>query len=92
MSDFINFMNEQLKDPIFAAEWEKMRPEREYIKAMIGARIEQNMTQKQLAKKTGIRQSNISRIESGNCSPTIATLQKIAAGLGKSLHIEFRKI
>ncbi|MDR3288349.1 MAG: helix-turn-helix transcriptional regulator [Peptococcaceae bacterium] len=42
------------------------------------------------ARKTGIRQSNISRIENGNCSPTIATLQQIADGVGKTLHIEFR--
>jgi len=52
--------------------------------------MEQNLTQSELAKKTGIRQSNISRIENGNCSPTIATLQQIADGVGKKLYIEFR--
>ncbi|MDR2712380.1 MAG: helix-turn-helix domain-containing protein [Clostridiales bacterium] len=41
--------------------------------------------------KTGIRQSNISRIENGNCNPTVATLQQIADGVGKTLHIEFRQ-
>ena len=48
------------------------------------------MTQKELAEKTGIRQSNISRIESGTSSPTIDTLSRIAAGLGKKLVIEFQ--
>ena len=86
----MNDLQEQLKAPEFAAEWERQRPEREYIKAIIGARIEKNMTQKELAEKTGIRQSNISRIENGNCSPTIATLQQIAEGIGKTLHIEFK--
>ena len=90
MSDFQKHLSEQLKDPKFAAEWERQRPEREYIKAIIGARIEKNLTQKELAEKTGIKQSNISRIENGNCSPTIATLQQIADGVGKTLHIEFR--
>jgi transcriptional regulator with XRE-family HTH domain len=37
-----------------------------------------------------IRQSNISRIENGNSSPAVATLQQIADGVGKKLHIEFR--
>ncbi|MCL2052379.1 MAG: helix-turn-helix domain-containing protein [Lachnospiraceae bacterium] len=92
MSDFQDYLSKKLKDPVFAAEWERQRPEREYMKAIIGARIEKDMTQKELAKRAGIRQSNISRIESGNCSPTIATLQKIADGLGRRLHIEFRKI
>jgi len=90
MSDFKNHLTEQLENPEFAKEWERQRPEREYIKAIIAARIEQKMTQKDLAEKTGIRQSNISRIENGNCSPTVATLQQIANGMGKTLNIEFR--
>jgi len=90
MSDFNKHLSKQLDNPEFAVEWERQRPEREYIKAIISARVEQNMTQKDLAEKTGIRQSNISRIENGNCSPTVATLQQIADGMGKTLFIEFR--
>ena len=90
MNDYNKHLNEQLKNPEFANEWKRQRPEREYIKAIISARIEQNMTQKELSDITGIRQSNISRIENGNCSPTVATLQQIADGMGKTLIIEFR--
>ena len=90
MSDLKKHLERQLEDPAFAVEWERQRPEREYIKALIAARMEKNLTQKELSERTGIRQSNISRIENGNCSPTIATLQQIAAGVGKTLHIEFR--
>ena len=90
MNDHKKYLNKQLENPEFAVEWERQRPEREYIKAIIAARLEQNMTQKELAERTGIRQSNISRIENGNCSPTVATLQQIANGIGKKLHIEFR--
>jgi len=90
MDDFTRHLNELLQDPEFSKEWEKQRPEREYIRAIVAARIDQNLTQKALAEKTGIRQSNISRIETGRCSPTIATLQQIAEGLGKTLHLEFR--
>ena len=90
MNDHKKYLNKQLENPEFAAEWERQRLERVYIKAIIAARMEQNLTQKELSKKTGIRQSNISRIENGNCSPTVATLQQIANGVGKTLHIEFR--
>ena len=90
MNDYDTYLNKQLENPEFAAEWERQRPEREYIKAIIAARMEQNLTQKELAQKIGIRQSNISRIENGYCSPTISTLQQIADGVGKTLHIEFR--
>ena len=90
MSDFRDYLNKQLEDPEFAAEYEQLRPEYEAIQAIIAARLECNMTQKELAEKTGTRQSNISRIESGTSSPTIDTLSRIAAGLGKKLVIEFQ--
>lgn len=89
MSDFRNYLKEQLKDSDFAEEYEAQKPEYEAIRAVIAARLEQHMTQKELAQKTGIRQSNISRIESGSTSPTVETLARIAAGLGKQLKIDF---
>lgn len=89
MSDFRNYLKEQLKDSNFAEEYEAQKPEYEAIRAVIAARLEQHMTQKELAQKTGIRQSNISRIESGSTSPTVETLARIAAGLGKELKIDF---
>ena len=88
MSDFKNYLAQQMEDPAFAAEYEAQRPEYEAIRAVIAARLACNMTQKELAEKTGIRQSNISRIENGSASPTIDTLARIAAGLGKQLKID----
>ena len=90
MSDFRNHLNRQLQNSEFAAEYEQLRPEYEAIRAVIAARIENNITQEELAQRTGIRQSNISRIESGAVSPTIETLARLASGLGKPLKIEFR--
>lgn len=89
MSDFKNYLAQQMEDPAFAAEYEAQRPEYEAIRAVIAARLACNMTQKELAEKTGIWQSNISRIENGSASPTIDTLARIAAGLGKQLKIDF---
>ena len=54
---------------------------------LISARIENKLTQKELPAQTGIRQSNISRIESGSCMPTLATLDAIAKGIGKRLNL-----
>ncbi len=90
MSDFRKHLERQMKDPEFAAEYQKTRAEFEAAQAVISARLACNITQEELAEKTGIRQSNISRIENGSCSPTIATLQALAKGMGKTLHIEFR--
>lgn len=89
MSDLKKYIERQMDNPEFAKEYEAMRPEYEAIRSMIAARLESNMTQKELAEKTGIRQSNISRIENGTSSPTVDTLARIAAGMGKQLKIEF---
>ena len=90
MTNFQEFKEELMKNPEFRAEYERTRPEYEIMHALIEARIDSNMTQKELSVKSGIRQSNISRIENGTCSPTIATLQALAEGLGKKLVISFK--
>ena len=81
MSDLQKYKNKQLQDPEFKTEYEHTRPEFEIMHALVDARISQNMTQKELAEKSGVRQSNISRIENGTCSPTIATLEALASGI-----------
>lgn len=90
MSDLQKYLEKQMEDPEFRAEHEATRAEFEVTRALIEARVSMNMTQKELAERSGIRQSNISRIENGTCSPTIATLQSLARGLGKELSVNFR--
>ena len=45
MSGFRKHLEKQLEDPNFVFEYEKQSSEREYIRALASARIEQNMTQ-----------------------------------------------
>ncbi len=87
---FKDHLKEQLKDPDFRSEYEALEPEYEIIRQIILARNESNMTQKELAERTGIKQSNISRLERGTYNPSLNSLKKIAKGLDKELHIEFR--
>ena len=83
-------LNERLNDPQFRKAWDELEPEFQIIRAMIEAREEANMTQKDLAEKTGIAQGDISKLENGSSNPYIRTLQRIAEGLGKKLVIEFK--
>lgn len=89
MDDYEKLLNENLNDAEFREEWEKSRIEYELMKMLVELRCKENLTQQQLAEKTGLRQSNISRIENGTCVPSIQTLAIIAKGLGKTLKIEF---
>lgn len=47
------------------------------------------MTQKELAEKTGIDQSDISKIETGNANPASSTLKRLAEGMNTVLKLEF---
>ena len=85
-----DYLQEKLKDPEFKKEFDALAPEYEIIEAIIDARMEQHITQKELAEKIGIKQSHISRLESGNYNPSLRFLKKVASGLGKELHISFR--
>jgi len=89
MDELDKYLEEQLKDAAFREAWEELEPEHTINVMLIKARNERNLTQKQLAKICGIRQSNLSRIETGAESPSVRTLGKIARGLGKRLRIQF---
>lgn len=57
--------------------------------AILSIRRENHLTQKELAKKTGLTQANISNLEKGLSKPTIDTLKRIADATGMRLVIEF---
>ena len=90
MSKFNDFLNEQLQDPEVRAEYEALEPEFSIMQAMIDARKSSGMTQKQLSEKTGIAQADISKLESGSANPSLRTLQRLAAGMGMRITIEFQ--
>ncbi|MBO5370662.1 MAG: helix-turn-helix transcriptional regulator, partial [Clostridia bacterium] len=72
-------------------EYDALEPEFSIIQAMIDARKDCNMTQKELSEKTGITQGDISKLESGNANPSLKTLQRLANGMGMKLKLEFVK-
>ena len=86
---FRDTLDELMKDPEFKAEYDALEPEFQVIRAMLSGRESANITQKELAEKTGIAQADISRIENGNGNPSIRTLQRLANGMGMALKIEF---
>ena len=89
MSEFRELLNEQLKEPEFEKEWNEIQPEMDVICAMVDMRIKQNLTQKELASRTGIDQADISKLENGTRNPSLKLLKKLASGLGMQLKIEF---
>ena len=58
------------------------------IEEIIMARKEKKLTQKDLAELIGTKQSNISRLESGNYNPSLDFLNRIALAVGKELEVK----
>lgn len=84
-----NMLSDQMKDEEFRKEYEAIQPEMDIIRAIVDARISQNLTQKELAELTGINQADISKLENGTRNPSIKLLQRLADGMGMVLKIEF---
>ena len=89
VSEYSEFKKELLKNPAVKAEYDALAPEYDIIQAMIDARKEKNITQKELSLRTGITQADISRIENGSRNPSLNMLKKLAKGLGMQLRVEF---
>ncbi len=89
MKNFDDFLETQLQDEEFRKEYESMQPEFDVIKAMVAARTSQNLTQKELAERTGIHQADISKLENGTRNPSLNLLKRLAEGMGMVLKVEF---
>lgn len=89
MKTLNDMLSEQMKDEEFRKEYEAIQPEMDVIKAIVDARTSQNLTQKELAERTGINQADISKLENGTRNPSVNLLKRLADGMGMALRIEF---
>ncbi len=83
-----------LQDPVVRAEYERLnREEGPMLDAILQARIEAGLTQAQVAERMGTKAPAVARLEaaliSGKPSPSLATLRKYAAALGKRVQVQF---
>ncbi|WP_209019201.1 helix-turn-helix domain-containing protein [Peptoniphilus vaginalis] len=90
MRTYNDYKKEILKNDEIKSEYDALAPEYDIIEAMIIARKNLNLTQKDLSEKTGINQADISRIENGTRNPSLKMLKKLANGLGMQLKLEFK--
>ena len=89
MKTLNDMLSDQLNDDEFRREYEAIQPELDVIRAIVDARTSQNLTQKELAERTGINQADISKLENGTRNPSVNLLKRLADGMGMALRIEF---
>lgn len=87
--DFNAYLKEQLKDPVFRKYYDYYGKQLEIAYQILQLRKKKKMSQLELAKRIGTKQSNIARIEAGQQNFSIETLEKIADALGSQLKVSF---
>lgn len=86
---FNDYLDTELQNPDFKREYDALEPEFAIIQAIIDARKSLNLTQTELSRRTGIAQTDISKLENGNSNPSLRTLQRLAAGMGMKIQLQF---
>ncbi len=87
MKTYNQFKKQILENPKIKRAYQELEPEFEIATLFIERRLEQQLTQKELAERIGTKQSAISRLESGTYNPSLAFLYKIADALNAQLKI-----
>lgn len=81
-------LQESLQNPEFRQEWERTALARAVATRLVVYRAEHGLSQSGLARKLGMQQPAIARLEAGDHTPTLDTLRRLSRGLGINFHIE----
>jgi transcriptional regulator with XRE-family HTH domain len=73
---------EQLADPSFKAEWQRLAPAREFAAALLRYRAKHKLNQRELAKRLSVSQPRVVKLESGEHNPEIDTIINAVRRLG----------
>ena len=91
-TNFDHYLEEQLKDPYFAARFKEAGEAWDVAMQLAALRKEFGLSQKELAKRVGTSQQQISRLESpGYEGHSLSMLRRVADTLGATLHIEIKR-
>lgn len=81
-------LNQQLKNTEFHQEWEKSEARYQITRQLISARLKQNFSQRDLAKKASTTQAIISRLENLSFNPSLSLLERLARAMGGRLEVK----
>ena len=90
MKNWKVFKAELLRDKKVAAEYKRLEPRYKLISQLIEARVRKGLTQAELARKIGTKQSAIARLESGSANPSVSFLERMASATGSELIIQIK--
>ena len=88
-TNFDIYKEKLMQDPEFKKAYDELDPVYKLIREIVTYRIEQGISQKELAEKIGTKQSSISRFETAMKMPSFSFLNQITEALGLKWDIRF---
>jgi transcriptional regulator with XRE-family HTH domain len=82
------YRRQLLQSPEYAEAYKTLKPKLDLGRQILDLRLERRWSQKELAKRAGTKQANISRLENGLSNPSLNVLQKIADAFDAQLVIQ----
>ena len=90
-TNFDRYLDEQLKDPDFATRFQKAGEAWDVAIQLAALRKALGMSQKELARKVGTSQQQISRLEAPDYEGhSLSMLRRIAEVLGATVHVQLK--
>lgn len=77
------------KDPEYETALQELMPYEEIARQLLAFRIEHGLSQAELARRCGVSQPPIARLERGEHEPRLATLRRVAHALDADLVLDF---
>ncbi len=87
LTTWSQYQKRLLKNKAVKAESDKIEYQYQLAKNLINLRLQQKLSQQDLAVKIGSKQPVISRLETGTQKPSLALLERLATALNHSLTI-----
>lgn len=88
MKNWKDLKKELLQNKEIANQYDRLKPHYRIISQLIEARLRKGVTQEQLARKVGTKQSAIARLESGNANPSLDFLEKVTKAVDSEIVIQ----
>jgi transcriptional regulator with XRE-family HTH domain len=91
-TNFDRYLDEQLSDPAFAARFKEAGEAWDVAMQLAALRKESGLSQRELARRVGTSQQQISRLESpGYEGHSLSMLRRVAQVMGASVRVQIQR-
>jgi len=88
--EFKQFRDRMLEDPATRSAYEARKPMYEFAVQLAELRRQRGLSQAALARRAGMTQSEVARIEAAEASPTFDTMARLLSAAEADLDIRFK--